>query len=127
MGKRNDDDNLLLEDELAAAFLEDDSVINNNQVQQKDTEMSASQEWEDDDEDDADFARAPFMARLSRYIALRGLQADWDSAEASDDEMLVNSLAMLLPRCPDRMPRVEPVPMPKTALASLAVRRRCRC
>ena len=44
---------------------------------------------------------ASFMARLSRYIALRGLQADWDSAEASDDEMLVNSLAMLLPLAPE--------------------------
>lgn len=50
-----------------------------------------------DAEVDAEFARAPFMARLSRYVALRGLSTDWDSAEASDDETLVNSLAMLLP------------------------------
>ena len=54
-----------------------------------------------DAEGDAGFERTQFMARLTRYIALRGLSADWDSAEASDDEMLVNSLAMLLPLSPE--------------------------
>lgn len=54
-----------------------------------------------DAENDRDFAREPFMARLSRYIARRGLQADWESAESSDDETLVNSLAMLLPLAPE--------------------------
>ena len=46
---------------------------------------------------DADPAAVEKLA----IFALRGLSADWDSAEASDDEMLVNSLAMLLPLSPE--------------------------
>mgnify|MGYP000334840848 CR=1 FL=1 len=48
-------------------------------------------------EEDPGFARAAFMARLARYMDLRGVGTDWTSAEASDDETLVNALAMLLP------------------------------
>ncbi|WP_347267835.1 LON peptidase substrate-binding domain-containing protein [Paracoccus sp. (in: a-proteobacteria)] len=52
-------------------------------------------------EEDQGFDRADFMARLGRYLSLRGLSTDWESAEASDDETLVNSLAMLLPLAPE--------------------------
>lgn len=50
--------------------------------------------------DDA-FRRADFMERLARYMDLRGLSTDWESADASDDETLVNSLSMLLPFAPE--------------------------
>ena len=52
-------------------------------------------------EQDADFARTGFMARLSRYMEQRNLSTDWDSAEATDDETLVNSMSMLLPFAPE--------------------------
>ncbi|RCW82905.1 LON peptidase substrate-binding domain-containing protein [Paracoccus lutimaris] len=52
-------------------------------------------------EEDQGFVRSTFMARLSRYMELRGLTTDWTSAEASDDETLVNALAMLLPLAPE--------------------------
>lgn len=48
-------------------------------------------------EEDPGFDRGLFMARLGRYLTLRGLSTDWESAAASDDETLVNSLSMLLP------------------------------
>ena len=52
-------------------------------------------------EEDHGFDRQVFMARLSRYMDRRGLKTDWTSAEASDDETLVNALAMLLPLAPE--------------------------
>lgn len=48
-------------------------------------------------EQDAGFQREGFMARLGRYMEQRGLSTDWESAEATDDETLVNSMSMLLP------------------------------
>ncbi|WP_323716213.1 LON peptidase substrate-binding domain-containing protein [Paracoccus aminovorans] len=50
-----------------------------------------------DPEQDAGFQRSGFIARLGRYMEQRGLSTDWDSAEATDDETLVNSMSMLLP------------------------------
>ena len=41
------------------------------------------------------------IARLARYAARRGLSADWEAAKASDEEMLVNSLSMMLPFSPE--------------------------
>ncbi|WP_017998692.1 LON peptidase substrate-binding domain-containing protein [Paracoccus sp. N5] len=52
-------------------------------------------------EQDPGFHRAEFMARLGRYMEQRGLSTDWESAEATDDETLVNSMAMLLPLAPE--------------------------
>lgn len=52
-------------------------------------------------EGDTGFDRAGFMARLGRYMEQRGLSTDWDSAEATDDETLVNSMSMLLPLAPE--------------------------
>jgi len=46
---------------------------------------------------DPDFDRPSFIARLGRYMAERGLSTDWNAAEEADDELLVNSLSMLLP------------------------------
>lgn len=48
-------------------------------------------------EPDPGFERAHFMARLGRYLALRDLATDWQTAEVTEDETLINSLSMLLP------------------------------
>ena len=45
--------------------------------------------------------RQALIARLARYAAWRGLSADWEAAKASDEEMLVNSLSMMLPFSPE--------------------------
>ncbi|WP_397542241.1 LON peptidase substrate-binding domain-containing protein [Roseovarius salis] len=45
---------------------------------------------------DPGFDRAGFMALLQRYFESRELQTDWESLEQADDELLVNSLSMLL-------------------------------
>lgn len=54
-----------------------------------------------DAEQDDGFQREVFMARLGRYMEQRGLSTDWDSAEATEDETLVNSMSMLLPLAPE--------------------------
>lgn len=41
------------------------------------------------------------LDRLSRYMQARELSTDWEAAREADDEMLVNSLAMLLPFAPE--------------------------
>ena len=46
---------------------------------------------------DPGFDRPAFIARLGRYMEERGLSTDWNAAEEADDELLVNSLSMLLP------------------------------
>ncbi len=48
-------------------------------------------------ERDESFDREPFLDILSRYLDLADLRTDWDSLKEADDELLVNSLAMLLP------------------------------
>ena len=49
-----------------------------------------------DEEDDAAFKRAPFLDLLGRYFDARGLSADWDTLKEADDELLINSLSMML-------------------------------
>ena len=46
---------------------------------------------------DREFDRPAFIERLRRYMAERELSTDWNAAEEADDELLVNSLSMLLP------------------------------
>ena len=46
---------------------------------------------------DQQFDRPAFIERLRRYMAERELSTDWNAAEEADDELLVNSLSMLLP------------------------------
>jgi Lon protease-like protein len=48
-------------------------------------------------ETDKGFDRAPFLDILSRYLDLAELRTDWDSLKEADNELLINSLAMLLP------------------------------
>ncbi|MFB9221912.1 LON peptidase substrate-binding domain-containing protein [Paracoccus cavernae] len=46
---------------------------------------------------DAGLNRGAFLDRLRRYMDAHELSTDWEAAEHVDDEMLVNSLAMVLP------------------------------
>lgn len=48
-------------------------------------------------EEDLHFDRPRFLERLERYLDERGLVTDWDIAAQTGDEMLINSLSMLLP------------------------------
>jgi len=58
--------------------------------------------WEGFDRDlgkeemDPGFNRQPFLDALGRYFDTRGLSADWDTLKDADDELLVNSLSMML-------------------------------
>lgn len=45
---------------------------------------------------DPGFDRAGFLDLLARYFRARDLQTDWDSLKEAEDELLVNSLSMLL-------------------------------
>ncbi|WP_136636188.1 LON peptidase substrate-binding domain-containing protein [Pseudooceanicola onchidii] len=45
---------------------------------------------------DTDFDRDRFFALLSRYFVAKSLDTDWDTLKDADDEMLINSLSMLL-------------------------------
>ena len=46
---------------------------------------------------DKSFDREPFLDLLARFLDATELRTDWDSLKEADDELLVNSLAMLLP------------------------------
>ena len=48
------------------------------------------------DEADKGFRREKFLQLLSRYFDARGLSADWDTLKEADDELLINSLSMML-------------------------------
>ncbi len=47
-------------------------------------------------EHDPNFDRSRFLDLLGRYFAARNLSTDWDSLKEAEDELLVNSLSMLL-------------------------------
>ena len=48
------------------------------------------------EERDEGFDRAAFMALLHRYLSRRELQTDWETLQEAGDELLINSLSMLL-------------------------------
>lgn len=48
------------------------------------------------EEKDASFDRESFLESLGRYFDTRGLSADWDTLKDADDELLINSLSMML-------------------------------
>lgn len=48
------------------------------------------------DEEDNQFHRTAFLTLLGRYFDTRGLSADWDTLKDADDELLINSLSMML-------------------------------
>ncbi|PJE27741.1 hypothetical protein SAMN06297129_0300 [Pseudooceanicola antarcticus] len=45
---------------------------------------------------DPGFRREAFMDLLSRYFDTQGLSTDWETLQDADDELLINSLSMLL-------------------------------
>ncbi|MBD3665679.1 LON peptidase substrate-binding domain-containing protein [Sulfitobacter sp. TSTF-M16] len=48
------------------------------------------------DEEDFGFQRESFLKLLGRYFDTRNLSADWDTLKEADDELLINSLSMML-------------------------------
>ncbi len=48
------------------------------------------------EETDHGFKRKPFLDTLGRYFDVRGLSADWETLREADDELLINSLSMML-------------------------------
>lgn len=50
----------------------------------------------DGPEADGCFDRDRFLSLLDRYFTARDLSADWETLQEADDELLVNSLSMLL-------------------------------
>lgn len=48
------------------------------------------------DEADIGFNRKSFLDLLERYFDTRGLSADWGTLKEADDELLINSLSMML-------------------------------
>ncbi len=52
-------------------------------------------------ETDTDFDRPKFMDGLHRFFEAQGLSTDWDSLKDADEELLINSLAMLCPFEPE--------------------------
>jgi len=45
---------------------------------------------------DTSFKRETFMALLARFFESRDLSTDWDTLKEAEDELLINSLSMLL-------------------------------
>ena len=45
---------------------------------------------------DPGFRREGFFDLLSRYFTAKSLDTDWDALKDAEDEMLINSLSMLL-------------------------------
>jgi len=45
---------------------------------------------------DVGFDRSAFLDLLDRYLSARELDTDWDNLKDADDELLINSLSMLL-------------------------------
>ena len=52
-------------------------------------------------EHDPGFDRPPFMDLLCRYFTAQGLDTDWDTLKDAEDELLLNTLSMLLPLDPE--------------------------
>lgn len=52
-------------------------------------------------EADPEFDRDAFLQKLGRYVDAHDLSTDWEAARSVDEEMLINSLAMLLPFQPE--------------------------
>jgi len=52
-------------------------------------------------ETDDGLDRESFMSLLSRFFRSRGLSTDWESIREAEDELLINSLSMLVPFEPE--------------------------
>ncbi len=52
-------------------------------------------------EHDPGFDRTTFLELLARYFQTQGLDTDWEALKDAEDELLINSLSMLLPLEPE--------------------------
>ena len=52
-------------------------------------------------EEDKSFDREAFLTLLGRFFRERGLSTDWDTLREAEDELLINSLSMLVPFSPE--------------------------
>ncbi|MBC7336967.1 MAG: ATP-dependent protease, partial [Clostridia bacterium] len=52
-------------------------------------------------EHDTAFNRDQFLDLLSKFFHAQGLDTDWETLKDADDELLINSLGMLLPLEPE--------------------------
>jgi hypothetical protein len=52
-------------------------------------------------EKDPGLDRTPFLELLNRYFQSQGLSTDWDAVREAEDELLINSIAMLCPFPPE--------------------------
>ncbi|KEO54180.1 LON peptidase substrate-binding domain-containing protein [Thioclava pacifica] len=52
-------------------------------------------------EHDKGFSRDQFLDLLSKFFHAQGLDTDWETLKDADDELLINSLGMLLPLEPE--------------------------
>ncbi|WP_339108441.1 LON peptidase substrate-binding domain-containing protein [Thioclava sp. GXIMD4216] len=50
---------------------------------------------------DRGLQRESFFALLSRFFEANGMDTDWDSLRDAEDELLINSLSMLMPLSPE--------------------------
>ena len=72
----------------------------------------------------ADFDRHGFLDALRPYLEHRGLNVDWDTAEAAPQEALINSLAMALPfEAPEKQALLEAMSLEDRAEALTALLR----
>ncbi len=71
-------------------------------------------------EHDAGFARKPFLRLLRRYFEAEQLSTDWDSLKEAEDELLINSLAMLCPFEPEDKQALLEAPSLETRRETLA-------
>lgn len=53
------------------------------------------------EEIDDGFGRPAFLELLGRYFETQGLSTDWDTLKEADDELLINSLSMMLDLDPE--------------------------
>lgn len=53
------------------------------------------------EEADTGFQRKPFLDLLGRYFDTLGLSADWSTLKEAEDELLINSLSMMLDLDPE--------------------------
>lgn len=69
--------------------------------------LQADVSWDGFDRDlgkaerDSDFDRPAFLDLLHRYFEAQDLSTDWDSLKDAEEELLINSLAMLCPFDPE--------------------------
>ncbi|WP_171126355.1 MULTISPECIES: LON peptidase substrate-binding domain-containing protein [unclassified Ruegeria] len=70
-------------------------------------------------EQDDGFNRTNFLTLLERFFSSRQLSTDWDSLKDADDELLVNSLSMLLDFDPEEKQALLEAPCLRTRRETL--------